>query len=308
MLEQVNEGIVFNIQHYSIHDGPGIRTLVFLKGCPLRCLWCSNPESMNPWPELGFRQSFCNGCGQCIDVCPRKALSLTQTEGQYIVEVDRATCDNCGVCVDSCPEDALTIYGQRMTLKQVIDEVSSDSAFYRKSGGGVTVSGGEPLSQPGFLLGILRECRRLGFHTAIETCGYSSSRTFKAILGEVDLVMPDLKVMDAGSHLALTGRKNHLIFNNIRLSARAKCLVQPRMPLVPVINDSEDNITMVASFLRSLGLSSIELMPYHEFGKSKYAALGRPYKMSHIAPAKPEDVERACELFKRHSIQCWASI
>ena len=299
-------GIVFNIQHYSIHDGHGIRTVIFLKGCPLACRWCCNPESMSGRPELGFRQTLCNGCGQCIEACPRKVLILAN--GTNALEIDRAACDNCGACVQACPRKALTIYGQRMAVREVVDEVLKDAPFYRRSGGGVTVSGGEPLRQPKFLLGILKACRQAGLHTAIETSGYCSSRTFSRVLAEVDLVLFDLKVMSEEEHLAFTGRKNSLILNNARLLGKSGCMVQPRMPLVPGMNDSTNNMTALASFLHSIGVPSIELMPYHQFGRSKYVALEKPYPMGDLPNANPEDVERVCKFLEEQGIKCSASI
>lgn len=302
---QDTTGVVFNIQAYSIHDGPGIRTVVFLKGCPLSCRWCCNPESISGKPELSFRQTLCNGCAQCIEACPQKALSLE--EGTNSLKIDRHLCDSCGACVPACPRQALTIYGQRTTVRQVVDEVLKDAPFYRRSGGGVTISGGEPLKQPEFLLGILKACRQAGLHTAIETSGYCSPGVISRVLGQIDLVMFDLKVMDAEQHLALTGKKNRLILNNARLLAKAGCAVQPRMPLVPGVNDSVDNLSMLASFIHSIGWPSIELMPYHQFGKGKYATLGKPYRMDDVPSAKPEDVEKVTKLLKKHGIECWAS-
>lgn len=299
-------GVVFNIQHYSIHDGPGIRTVVFLKGCPLACRWCCNPESISGRPELGFRQSLCNGCGQCLEPCPRKALSLA--DGTNSLGIDRSACDSCGICVQSCPRKALTIYGQRMTVGEVVDEVLKDAPFYRRSGGGITISGGEPLRQPKFLLGILKACRQAGVHTAIETSGYCSSRTFSRVLAEVDLVLFDLKVMSEEEHLAFTGRKNGLILNNARLLGKAGCTAQPRMPLLPGMNDTPDNLRSLALFLHSIGVPSIELMPYHQFGRGKYVALGRPYKMGDMPNSNPEDVERVCQFLKEQGIKCWASM
>ena len=299
-------GIVFNIQNYSIHDGPGIRTVIFLKGCPLRCLWCCNPESMSGRPELGFRQTLCDGCGQCIVACLRKALLLAN--GTNALEIDRAACDGCGACVQACSRKALSVYGQRMSVREVVDEVLKDAPFYRRSGGGVTVSGGEPLRQPKFLLGILKACRQAGLHTAIETSGYCTSRIFSRVLAEVDLVLFDLKVMDAEEHLTLTGKKNSLILNNARLLGKSGCAVQPRMPLVPGMNDSSQNMSMLASFLHSIGVPSIELMPYHQFGRGKYVALGRPYKMGDMPNANPEDVERVCQSLQEQGIKCWASM
>jgi pyruvate formate lyase activating enzyme len=303
--DQETTGLVFNMQSYSIHDGPGIRTVVFLKGCPLSCWWCCNPESISGKPELGFRQSLCNGCMECIDVCPNKALSVGEESNAIII--DRTLCDSCGACVQACPRQALTIYGQKITVAEVANEVLKDAPFYRRSGGGVTISGGEPLKQPEFLLGILKACRQAGLHTAIETSGYCSPRTFSKVLDDIDLIMFDLKVMDATQHLELTGKRNDLILKNARLLAKAGCAVQPRMPLIPGVNDSVDNLSMLASFLRSIGWSSIELMPYHQFGKSKYVALGKPYRMGDRPNATPKDIERACELLKRYGIECWAS-
>jgi pyruvate formate lyase activating enzyme len=298
-------GMVFNMQSYSIHDGPGIRTVVFLKGCPLCCLWCCNPESISGKLELGFRQTFCNGCTQCMEVCPQKALSLQ--EGTNALRIERTLCNNCGACVEACPRQALTIYGQRMTVKEVVDEVLKDGPFYRRSGGGVTISGGEPLTQPDFLLSILEGCRQAGLHTAIETSGYCSPQVLSRVLGKVDLFLFDLKVMDSKRHLELTGKRNHLILNNARMLAKAGYAVQPRMPLIPGVNDSMDNLSMLASFLHSIGCPSIELMPYHQFGRSKYAALGKPYKMGDVPSAKPEDVKRVNKMLKRDGVECWAS-
>jgi glycyl-radical enzyme activating protein len=281
--------------------------VVFLKGCPLSCLWCCNPESMRRLPELGLRQNLCNGCRLCIDVCPQKALSLEEDKSD--LQINRICCDNCGACVEACPCKALTIYGQRMTAKQVVDEVLKDAPFYHRSGGGVTFSGGEPLIQSEFLLDILQACKQAGLHTAIETCGYYSTRTLTRILDATDLFLFDIKVIDAARHVALTGKKNHLILSNAHLLAREKCTVQPRMPLIPGVNDSTVDLKMLASFLHSVDWNSIELMPYHQFGKSKYAALGRPYRMDNNIPsAKPEDIERVCKLLKECGIKCWASV
>ncbi|MFC1534049.1 glycyl-radical enzyme activating protein [Thermodesulfobacteriota bacterium] len=305
-IDQNRSGLVFNIQNYSLHDGPGIRTIVFLKGCPLNCRWCCNPESISSGPELGLRHNLCNKCGLCLNKCPQKALSLD--EGTDSLKVGRALCDGCGVCIEACSPKALTIYGQRMTVEDVVDEVMKDAPFYRRSGGGVTISGGEPLRQIKFLLGILEACKQNGLHTVIETSGYCSPETLSRVLDKTDLFLFDLKVMDDARHLELTGQRNHLILDNARLLAREGCAVQPRMPLIPGINDSADNLRTLASFLESVGWNSIELMPYHQFGKGKYAALGRPYAMDDdVTSAGTEDIERTCNLLKEYGIDCWAS-
>jgi pyruvate formate lyase activating enzyme len=260
---------------------------------------------MNARPELGFRQSLCTACGHCVSACEKRALSLE--EGTGLLRIDRALCNGCGECVQVCPPKALTIYGQKMTAAQVIDEIGKDAPFYRRSGGGVTVSGGEPLRQPKFLRTIMVACRQAGIHTAIETSGYCSSRVMLSVMAEIDLIMLDLKVLDANEHQALTGKRNDLILNNARLIAEAGCSVQPRMPLIPGINDSVDNIDRAAAFLHSMSWQSIELMPYHQFGKSKYEALGKPYTLTHVSTPKQEDIERTCKSFRGHGIECMAS-
>ncbi|MBN1848636.1 MAG: glycyl-radical enzyme activating protein [Deltaproteobacteria bacterium] len=298
-------GFVFNIQHFSIHDGPGIRTVIFLKGCPLRCLWCCNPESQNFQPNLGLRLSHCNGCGECIPACTKKALSLEDKTGT--LEIDRSLCDGCGECIDVCPREALTIYGQKMTAEEVVEEISKDAPFYKRSGGGMTISGGEPLMQPGFTLSILRSCKEKGIHTAMETSGYGDPRSLSDIMNNVDLFLFDLKVMDGQKHMALTGKNNSRIMENARLISEAGCNVQPRMPLIPTINADLNNITSTAEFLHSVGWSAIELMPYHQFGKSKYEALGKTYILTEILSPKQEDLDHICTLFKDRGIECRAS-
>jgi pyruvate formate lyase activating enzyme len=298
-------GIVFNIQHYSIHDGPGIRTVVFLKGCPLACRWCCNPESMDRNPELGFRQTLCNGCSECLPVCPQQALTLNEEATTLII--DRQLCTNCGTCVTACVRGALTIYGKRMTVAEVVDDVVKDAPFYRRSGGGVTISGGEPCMHPAFLMGILRGCREAGIHTAIETSGYVNDRLFSRLLEELDLVLFDLKLMDPDEHYAATGKRNERILSNARSLAGSGRTVRFRMPLIPGVNDGADNLKQLADFLTSVGLPSIELMPYHQFGRGKYAATGRVYAMGDEPSATPEVVESVCRILSDYGIECGVS-
>ena len=298
-------GFVFNIQHFSIHDGPGIRTVIFLKGCPLSCLWCCNPESQNPQPDLGLRLSHCNGCGECIPACTKMALSLEDETDT--LKIDRSLCDGCGECIDACPKKALTIYGQKMTVEEAVKEISKDAPFYRRSGGGMTVSGGEPLMQPDFVLSILKACKEMGIHTAMETSGYGDPRSISDIMNDVDLFLFDLKVMDGEKHMALTGKNNSRILENARWVSEAGCNVQPRIPLIPTVNDDLSNIISTAEFLHSVGWSTIELMPYHQFGKSKYEALGKPYNLEAILSPERKDIDRICNLFKERGIECRAS-
>src|SRR5512136_235019 len=205
-----DQGIIFNIQGYCIHDGPGIRTSVFLKGCPLRCLWCQNPESHSYYPELLFAEEKCAGCGECVRVCPEKAVRMRGKASQ----TDRRLCKSAGLCVDACPNEARAVIGRRATTDEVFKEIAADSLFYQESGGGVTLSGGEPLAQPEFAAGILKKCREAGFHTALDTCGYASWTVAREVLRHVDLVLYDFKHMDPAIHRKYTGVSNELILQN----------------------------------------------------------------------------------------------
>ncbi|MFC1971120.1 glycyl-radical enzyme activating protein [Chloroflexota bacterium] len=301
-----SQGLVFNIQKYSIHDGPGIRTVVFLKGCPLRCTWCANPESLNPLPELGFRHSLCNTCGDCMKTCPKGAISINSEDGT--ISIDRKVCDNCGKCVSDCYRDALALYGKRMSVAEVVSEVLKDMPFYRKSGGGITLSGGEPLYQSAFAMALLKQCHEAGIHTAVETSAYCSPRTLKAALKETDLLFFDLKHLDSATHSRLTGQPNDLILSNTKIIASAGIPVIPRMPLIPTINDSAENIKVTADFLKLINIKVIELMPYHRFGLGKYEALGRQYLLDGVKAPEPGDIARTKEYFQGLDIECTVSV
>jgi pyruvate formate lyase activating enzyme len=298
-------GTVFNIQHYSIHDGPGIRTVVFLKGCPLNCRWCCNPESQKSRPELGFRRNLCSGCGECVPACPRNALTLA--EETRILGINRHLCTHCGRCVEACTLAALTIYGKRMRVSEVMEDVLQDTPFYLRSGGGVTLSGGEPCMHPSFLLAVLKACRENGVHTAVETSGYVNNRTFRRLLRETDLLLFDLKMMDPEMHRIETGKANDLILANAGTAVRSGRIVQFRMPLVPGVNDSRENLKDLADFLKSIGSPSIELMPYHGFGRSKYEAIGRSYSMGERPGATSSDVEGTTAFLETEGIECRVS-
>lgn len=293
---QKHEGIIFDIQRYSIHDGPGIRTVVFLKGCPLRCLWCCNPESQLINPQLSFIQSKCIGCLECIKICPNKAIRFDKEKGFLI---DYKLCDMCGRCSDVCYPGARVIIGKKMSVDEVIAEVIRDKSFYNRSNGGVTLSGGEVLLQWGFAKEILKKCKELNINTAIETCGYCKWEYFTEVLEYVDLVLYDLKHLDSAEHKRLTGVDNQLILENAAKVVKKGKEMIIRVPLIPSLNDSKDNITMLVDFVLTLEkVKEIDLLPYHQLGVSKYNQIGQTYKLNEINPPSEEkinDIKRYIE-------------
>lgn len=268
---KVLKGVVFNIQRYSIHDGPGIRTTVFLKGCPLRCYWCQNPESQRKQPEVFLDKDKCTLCGQCVAVCPSEASSLSATSSI----IDRSKCIGCGKCAEVCPNGARKLVGGYMTVDEVMEEVLKDVSFYKNSGGGVTLSGGDPVSQPRFALAILQSCKEAGLHTVLDTCGYARWVTIERLLKYTDLVLYDIKHMDAARHRGGTGRLNSIILENAKRIAKFKPM-RVRVPLVPGFNDSAEEVRGIAHFVKKeIGLVDIDLHPYNKLGEAKYERLDK---------------------------------
>ena len=305
--EEAARGTVFNVQFFNLHDGPGTRTLVFLKGCPLSCKWCSNPESMNRLPELGLKRSMCDGCGKCLEVCPKQALFFKDDK---ILSVDRQSCNACGKCVTACCHEVLTIYGREMSAGEVFKEVYRDKMFYEGTGGGITVSGGEPLLQPHFLVAVLKLCRDAGIHTCLETTGYTSAKVYEQVLPLTDHVLFDLKHMDSSLHREFTGKSNRQILDNARLAAESGTPVMFRMPLVPGVNDTKQNIRATADFVRRLegdNVHGIELMPYHRMGMGKYESLDRLYALNDLSPSDPDHVESVRQRFEAFGLKCTVS-
>ncbi|MBI5831968.1 MAG: glycyl-radical enzyme activating protein [Armatimonadetes bacterium] len=267
-------GRVFDIQRFAIHDGPGIRTTVFLKGCPLRCLWCHNPESGESALQLSYVPASCIACGACVAACPRGAHSM-DAEGRHLF--DRADCTVCGACVAECHAQALQMVGRDLTAGEALAEVMRDRPFYETSGGGMTLSGGEPLAQPEFSHALLAGAKAAGLHCAVESCGLAPWADYERLLPLVDLWMVDLKAPDSASHRDLTGAPNEPILANLRELHAAGASILVRLPTVPGVNDQPERWLMVAALSRELpGLLGFEIMPYHRLGTGKRERLGLP--------------------------------
>ena len=292
-------GTVFDIQRFSLHDGPGIRTIVFLKGCPLSCKWCSNPESQNMKPVIMYKKNECLHCGRCINACSRKAISFENK-----TFIDRSICTGCGECANACPAGALVVKGKTMTVQQLIRELKKDATTYRRSGGGITLSGGEPLVQYEFAAELLRACKAQGWDTAIETTGAGITEAVEKVIPYVDTVLLDIKHLDTEKHKKFTGIGNEQILKNAaRISQISSTVV--RVPVIPGFNYSEEEIRAITEFAKMLrGMRTIHLLPYHTFGENKYDLLGRDYALADIKPLKPEELEHLKTMVEREGFQC----
>ncbi|MCX6027918.1 MAG: glycyl-radical enzyme activating protein [Chloroflexi bacterium] len=308
----MSSGVVFDIRKYSIHDGPGIRTAVFLKGCPLACWWCHNPESQSPEPEMIVRASRCIRCGACVAACPEDAITwpekrprMNADERGLIVSGDAGNdapvtdwdrCERCGICADACFADARERIGREMTVDAVMAEVVRDVAFYDESGGGMTLSGGEPLAQWEFTLALLRACKARGIHTTLDTCGFASWSVLDQVRPYVDLFLYDLKLLDDVRHREVTGAPVGPILANLRALSERGHAIRLRVPVIPGINDDDDSIRHIAAFAASLPrLDGIDLLPYHAIAADKYARMNRPYR---LADARPLSEERMAEIME----------
>jgi len=296
----MKKGVIFDIRKYSIHDGPGIRTTVFFKGCPLRCWWCHNPEGQDVEPELVYRKSRCFGCDECSKSCQREAISLVAQS----ISVNREKCVPCNNCCRVCPSDALSIAGKQMTVKEILEEIEKDRTFYEESRGGVTFSGGEPLMQPDFLNALLNECKERATHTAVNTCGFAQYEIIDRIRDKVDLFLYDIKTMDNRKHRKYTGASNEQILKNLKKLAESGSSIVISFPIIPGINDDDKNVTRTAEFISSLpNIQQVNLLPYHRAGIEKYKNLGKPYKLDKIQPPSNQRVRSVKEKMEAFGIR-----
>lgn len=270
------QGLIFDIKHFAVHDGPGVRVTIFLKGCPLNCIWCHSPESQNTGPELLLDREKCIGCKNCVKACPTGAISSPGI-------IEREACTLCGACVDVCYAGSIEQIGKMMPINEILQTVEKDRGILQDSGGGVTLSGGDPMAQPEFTINLLRKLKDSGYHTALDTSGYASWSLFDQALRYTDLILYDLKHIDSAKHLQYTGKDNKLILGNLNKAKRLNKHVWIRVPLIPGLNDNEEHLTALARHVKSLGVDRTFFLPYHTLGVPKYESLGRKYILD-IAP------------------------
>lgn len=297
----MEKGITFNIQKFSIHDGPGIRTTVFFKGCPLRCEWCSNPESQIKNVQILHDQSKCSYCLSCVAACPNGAI--THEDNKIIINEDK--CVGCLTCVNSCPNRALSYEGDYQTIEEIVDICMQDIDFYEESGGGVTISGGEGMSQPEFLKKLIAELKKNSVHVAIETTGYVKNETFEALARELDLLLFDVKHYDREKHYNGTKVYNDLIVENLKWAIDNGIEVLPRIPVIPDFNDSLEDAEGLAKLLVEVGAKKVQLLPFHQFGEKKYELLNRNYKYKNKKALYPEDLEEYRKIFLDKGLNCF---
>lgn len=292
-------GTIFNLQRYSLHDGPGIRTIVFLKGCGLRCKWCSNPESQKPEPQILFLKSRCIGCRACEKACPANAIVFEETR-----RIDEEKCTHCGKCAAACMAGALENKGQQVTVREIYEQIKKDEIYYECSGGGVTLSGGEALLQPEFAAELLKACRQSGWNTAIETALFAGEDCVKKVLSYTDLFLADFKLADREMHQKYTGQPNDRIKQNLKYISEHGGNIILRIPFIPAVNDSENNLRATAEFTRGLGtIQEIDLLPYHRLGVNKYEQMGRNYGLPELRQPTAESLQKAEQILKEYGFR-----
>ncbi|MCK4544301.1 glycyl-radical enzyme activating protein [candidate division WOR-3 bacterium] len=298
------KGLLFDIQGFSVHDGPGCRTLIFLKGCPLHCRWCSNPEGIASHPEIMYYKTECVKDHACVDVCPTGSISF-KNKGDFIT-IDRVKCSECidFKCVGECNHNALRVSGFYSTVGELVEKIQRDRQYWG-SGGGVTLSGGEPMFQPEFTTEILKSCYDSYIHTGLETCGYVSWKYYEKVLNYIDWIFFDIKHMDPEVHKKGTGVSNKLILENAeRIASRRNYRMIFRMPIIPKFNDSVENITATAKFIREIGKEEVNILPIHHLGSTKYELLGMKYTYKAVKSPNLERMEKIKNIFETYSIKC----
>ena len=299
-MDSLITGKIFDIKKYAIHDGPGIRTTVFLKGCPLSCQWCHNPEGFQKAPKVIYDRQRCIRCLDCLDVCPEGAIALSSAG----VVTDNRLCTGCGRCVDVCPACARQLAEQTLTVGQLIEIVRKDILFYDESGGGVTFSGGEPLQQADFLIEALAACGRNEIHRVVDTSGYAGRHTMEKVAGHTDLFLYDIKCIDPARHRQFTGVSNNIILGNLEWLHNSGAKIIIRIPLIPGVNDDPESLEQVRRFLRPLNnIREIHLLPYHDYQENKYTKLDISYLAGHISPPTEEHIFSSAARFEEDGYQ-----
>jgi pyruvate formate lyase activating enzyme len=281
-------GIVFDVQRFALHDGPGIRTTVFLKGCPLSCVWCHNPESISPRPELSYQEDRCHRCLSCVAACPTGAHAV-DARGLHVFHRD--ACDGCATCTSACPHDALRLVGREMAIGEILSILERDRAYFERSAGGLTVSGGEPMMQPLFTIDLLSRAKEAGFHTCLDTSGHGRSIDFERSLPWVDRYLFDYKATGTDTHKRLTGQSPERIQQNLELVAQSGAAVVLRCPLVPGVNDGDDHMDAIAGIARRFPGLTVEIMPFHAMGKDKAGRVGAACAWRPVPPADEATVD-----------------
>ena len=291
-------GLLLEPKRFAIHDGPGIRTTLFFKGCVLKCIWCHNPESISALKKLGYYDYKCISCGECLDVCPVNAHEFRNGKHNF----QHSLCTACGKCENACPGNALKLYGKVTTVDEAMKIVLADAAFYQQSNGGVTLSGGEPLMQIDFAVALLKELKKASIHTAVDSCGNVATDCFDKVLPYTDMFLIDFKHADSGEHKKLTGSGNELICKNLQWLSEHGARIEIRIPVVPECNDSVENMEMTADFLGRLQLEAVRLLPYHSLAGSKYLAVNMKNTMPEVPAPSSGTLARFAEILQKRDI------